>query len=178
MAGGAWVVTREGGLPRALFFDPAGWWLDLLLGAAGAGALVGLWRLGRRYLSGAESLERSLADILKGLDGGQVFSLAVLSGFAEELFFRGAVQGSWGYIAATVIFAVLHTGSGKGFRLWTVFAALAGLLLGGLVLWRGNLLAATVAHLLVNLINLDYLVRRMPPPPGEVAPAPTGGPAS
>jgi len=53
-------------------------------------------------------------------------ALAVLSGFAEELFFRGAVQGAFGWLPATLAFAVLHSGPGKAFRLWILFAAIAG----------------------------------------------------
>jgi membrane protease YdiL (CAAX protease family) len=45
--------------------------------------------------------------------------------------------------------------------MWTVFAALAGLLFGGLMLWRGNLLAPMVGHFVVNAINLRSLSRRL-----------------
>jgi membrane protease YdiL (CAAX protease family) len=94
------------------------------------------------------------------MDLSEVVALALLSGFAEELFFRGAVQGSWGWLPATVLFALLHTGPGPAFRLWTLFAAVAGLVLGALMIWRGNLLAPVVAHGLLNGINLGRLVRR------------------
>jgi hypothetical protein len=56
-----------------------------------------------------------------------------------------------------VLFAVLHTGPGLSFRLWTAFAVVAGGLFGGLMLWRGNLLAPIVAHFLVNAVNLSRL---------------------
>jgi membrane protease YdiL (CAAX protease family) len=42
-------------------------------------------------------------------------------------------------------------------RLWTLFAVVAGSLFGGLMLWRGNLLAPVVAHFLVNAVNLSRL---------------------
>ncbi|MEM8964692.1 MAG: CPBP family intramembrane glutamic endopeptidase, partial [Acidobacteriota bacterium] len=66
---------------------------------------------------------------------------------------------SWGWLWATVIFAVLHTGPGRVFRLWMLYAAIAGLLLAGLMEWRGNLLAPVVAHVLVNAVNLVRLAR-------------------
>jgi membrane protease YdiL (CAAX protease family) len=63
-----------------------------------------------------------------------------------------------------VLFALLHTGPGRHFRLWTVFAVLAGALFGGLMLWRGNLLAPVVGHVLVNGVNLRRLASgRLPP---------------
>lgn len=83
--------------------------------------------------------------------------MALLSGFAEELLFRGAIQGSLGIWVATILFALLHSGPGGSFRLWPVFALVAGALFGALVLWRGNLLAAIVAHAVVNAINLGRL---------------------
>jgi membrane protease YdiL (CAAX protease family) len=89
----------------------------------------------------------------------EVVGLALLSGFSEELFFRGAVQLSWGYLPATLLFAVLHTGRGREFRVWTGAALLSGLVLGGLVLWRGDLLAAMTAHAVVNAVGLERLRR-------------------
>ncbi|MEJ2153667.1 MAG: CPBP family glutamic-type intramembrane protease, partial [Gemmatimonadota bacterium] len=69
----------------------------------------------------------------------------------------GAVQGAFGWVVATVLFTVLHTGPGSSFRIWTLFAALAGLAFAGLVVWRQTLLAAIVAHVVVNAVNLHHL---------------------
>jgi membrane protease YdiL (CAAX protease family) len=67
------------------------------------------------------------------------------------------VQSAWGWIPATALFALLHSGPGPAFRLWTLFALVAGLLFAALVLWRGNLLPAVVGHVVVNAINLSRL---------------------
>lgn len=152
-----WIGSRERVIPLTLFVDPGGWWIDLGLGVGSAAVLLGLWwLLGRRLAAGRE-LERRIAELLGPLARDEAIALAVLSGVAEELFFRGAVQGSWGWLWATALFAVLHTGPGLSFRLWTLFAVVAGGLFGGLVLWRGNLLAPVVAHVLVNAVNLSRL---------------------
>jgi membrane protease YdiL (CAAX protease family) len=152
-----WIGGREGVIPLALFVDPGGWWVDLGLGVAAGAVLLGAWwLLARRFAAGRE-LERRIAEVLGPLGVDQAIALAFLSGVAEELFFRGAVQGSWGWAWATVLFAVLHTGPGLSFRLWTLFAVVAGALFGGLMLWRGNLLAPVVAHFLVNAVNLSRL---------------------
>ena len=87
----------------------------------------------------------------------EIVALALLSGFAEELFFRGAVQGAWGWLPATVLFTLLHTGPGSTYKAWTAFAGVAGLALAGLMLWRGNLLAPILAHVVVNAVNLNQL---------------------
>ena len=77
-------------------------------------------------------------------------SLALISAVAEELFFRGALQGAIGFLPAAVLFALMHAGPGKGFRIWTLFALAGGLALGALVALRGPLGGAIVAHLMVN----------------------------
>jgi membrane protease YdiL (CAAX protease family) len=160
VAGILWIGIRERGpIPLGLFLDRRDWWLDALLGLGAGGLLLGLWRGAEEASPLARKLQEQLSAILGALTGSEAFALALLSGFAEELFFRGAIQGQWGWLPATVLFSLLHTGPGKHFRLWTVFAALAGALFGGLMLWRGNLLAPVLAHTLVNGVNLRRLAR-------------------
>jgi uncharacterized protein len=171
LAAGAvvWIGQREGGaIEAALFLDPRRWWWDLALGAGSGLALLALWELVGRRFEAARRFEALLRSVLGSLDASQAVGLALLSGFAEELFFRGAVQGAWGIWWATALFAVLHTGRERGLWVWTVFAAIAGLAFGGLVLWTGNLLAAIVAHVLVNAINLSRLSRRRDQPAATV----------
>ena len=159
LAGTLWLGIQEGRIGIGLFVDPDSWWVDLGIGLAAGGLLVAVWLGARRVLPMAKKLEVELAELLGPLRTSEVVGLALLSGFAEELFFRGAVQGAWGWIPATVLFALLHAGPGVSYRIWTGFAAVAGLTLAGLMIWRGNLLAPVVTHVLVNGINLDRLAR-------------------
>lgn len=147
----------HGTITWRLFWPSSGSWIDLAAGAGAGLLLLGLWEGLRRFSSAARQVEGELARLLGPLSRGDALALAALSGFAEELFFRGAVQGSWGLAAATVLFALLHTGPRPAFRAWTLFAAVAGLLFGALVEWRGNLLPAVLAHFFVNAINLVRL---------------------
>jgi len=160
-----WIGARRGRIESALFVDPSRWWIDLLLGAGCGIALIGLWEIVGRRLDATRHFEALLRSLLGSLDANQAVGLALLSGFAEELFFRGAVQGAWGFWWATALFAALHTGRDRGLWVWTAFAAVAGLAFGGLVLWTGNLLAAIVAHVLVNAVNLRRLAMRSPEGP-------------
>lgn len=163
IAGAVWMGLanrEEGGLVPGMLFDPATWPLDLLWGVAGGAALLLVWLAGRTLLPIARELEDTLADLLGGLDLSETLALALISGFAEEVFFRGAVQGSFGIVPATLVFALLHGGPGKPFLLWTLFALIAGAVFGGLALTRGNLLAPIVAHVLVNAVNLRRLSRQ------------------
>jgi membrane protease YdiL (CAAX protease family) len=169
IAGALWVGWREGTILPTLFVDPQSWWLDALIGVAVGGFLIGLWRVVRHKLTSARELEQQLAELLGPLDRHEIVALALLSGFAEELFFRGAVQGAWGWFPATVLFTLLHTGPGSTYRAWTAFAGVAGLTLAGLMLWRGNLLAPVLAHVVVNAVNLDQLVKETGSDPTDSA---------
>lgn len=160
LAGALWIGVRRGVIPLALFVDTREWWLDLLLGVAAALLLLGLWKGAERAFSLARELEGHLAQALGPLTPAEVIALALLSGFAEELFFRGAVQEAFGLVPATILFALLHSGPGRALRLWTLFAAVAGLLFGLLMEWRGNLLGPMLAHALVNGVNLLRLASR------------------
>lgn len=159
IAGLVWIGLQRGTIPAELFFSPATWWLDLALGLGVAAALLAAWAAGRRWVAAARELERRVAELLGPIEPAEAVGLAFLSGVAEEVFFRGAVQEAWGWLVAAVLFALLHTGPGRALRLWTVFAAVAGLALGAVTLVTGNLLAAITAHFVVNAIGLSRVGR-------------------
>ncbi len=152
-----WIGLREGAIPLGLFVAKTTWHVDLAVGVGSGALLIGVWDLMRRLSGRARELERQMSRLLGPLEPAEAVALALLSGFSEELFFRGAMQGSWGWLVTTVLFALIHTGPGPIYRMWTLFAAVAGLVLAGLMLWRGSLLAPVVAHALVNGINLARL---------------------
>lgn len=160
LAGVVWQGLRQGDTVRlAWFVDRDTWALDGVLGVAAALVLIVAWELMRVAASSARGLETYLREVLADADTGELLGLALLSGFSEELFFRGAVMGAWGWLPATLLFALLHAGPGKSFALWTAYAGAAGGLFAALTLWRHNLLAAMLAHVLVNSVNLLRLTR-------------------
>ncbi len=160
LAGILWIGVRQGAIPLSLFVDPEGWWLDLGLGLGAGLLLLTVWWAAERVFPLAKELEVRLASVLGPITVSEAIGLALLSGFAEELFFRGAIQGTLGWVAATILFGLLHSGPGRAFRLWTVFALVAGLVLGGLMAWRGHLLGPVAGHFLVNAVNLRRLASR------------------
>jgi membrane protease YdiL (CAAX protease family) len=160
LAGAIWIGFQKGIIPLSLFLDTRRWWLDLGLGLGAGLLLLGLWAGAERIFPLARDLEAKLAQALGPLSGSEAFALALLSGFAEELFFRGAVQGTLGVVGATILFGLLHSGPGRELRLWTLFALLAGAVLGLLMVWRGNLLGPVAGHFLVNAVNLRRLAER------------------
>jgi len=158
LGGAIWIGLRLGVIPLSLLIGH-GWWIDLGVGLAAGLLLLGAWWGAERTFPLARELEARLGEALGPITPSEALALAVLSGFAEELFFRGAVQGALGWGAATILFGLLHSGPGKAFRLWTLFAVLAGALFGGIMAWRGNLLGPVVGHFLVNAVNLRRLAR-------------------
>jgi hypothetical protein len=151
-----WIGIRDQGVALAQFVS-ARPLVDITSGVV-TGLLLHLsWRLAERGSATARQLGDELRGLLGPLASGEIAALALISGFAEEIFFRGALQGSLGWPLATLIFALLHTGPGKTLRLWGIFALLAGAIFGGLLIWRGALLAPMVAHVLVNALGLRQL---------------------
>lgn len=165
IAGVLWIGWSHRAVPLALFIDVESWWLDTVLGVGAGIALVALWDMGRRFFPAMQDLEKLLAKHIGTLDQSQALALALISGFAEELFFRGAVQTSWGFVWATVIFTLVHFGPAPVYRWWTLFSFVAAVVLGGLVLYRGNILSAILAHVVINAINLRRLAVLAATPP-------------
>jgi membrane protease YdiL (CAAX protease family) len=135
---------------------------DVVTGLLAAGIVIGLsWQLTSHTAAG-RALARALAAMVGPLGPRHIVALALLSGVAEEAFFRGALQPRVGYAAASVLFGLAHFVPRPEFRLWTLFSIAAGFLLGGLFEATGNLIAPVVAHAGINAVNLTLLVRGGP----------------
>ena len=162
-----------------------GYFLDLdVFGASsilwprdlGVGLAIGLGTVGlSRWLDTRFEWARDLSDGFRKLlgEGGakEAFVLAVLSGVAEELFFRGLIQqwldakvGTWPALVITaVVFGGVHIGPNwRQFWPWTVMAVVMGGVLGLAWIFTGNLVAVIVAHFTINFINLTLIFRRAP----------------
>lgn len=99
-----------------------------------------------------ELLRGEVVELLGPFSRTQAVSIGLVSGCAEELFFRGALLPAAGLIVSSVLFGALH--SGPRLLGWAIFATFAGFLMGGLFLWSGGLLAPILAHVLINGIQL------------------------
>ncbi len=155
--GVVWIGWSQGAIPLTLFVRTETWLGDAALGLLSGAGLIALWDLGKNFVSAMRDLENELATQIGPLNSSEVMALALISGFSEELFFRGAVQMEWGWFWAAITFTFMHLGAGKIFRWWTLFAFLSAVVFGSLVLFRGNILPAVIAHSVVNGINLRRL---------------------
>ena len=86
-----------------------------------------------------------------------IVGMAVASGVAEELFFRGTLLPWIGVVPSAIVFGLVHQVRGPARWLWVGWATVMGLLLGALYRATGDLVGPVLAHVLVNLFNLLYL---------------------
>jgi len=136
------------------------WLPDLGLGlAAGLGVVALSYWISERTVWG-DRLARAMGEALGFLRVRDAILLALASGIAEELLFRGALQPRVGWLLASLLFGLVHFVPRREFLPWTAFAIAAGLLFGALFDSTGNLLAPITAHFVVNAVNLPMLVRR------------------
>lgn len=169
VAGGALVAIFAIDTPAQIippFDEPARWGLNLSLGVVTGLLVVLASRLATARLAWAAVLAEEFRLLLGPLNRREAFLAALLSGTAEELFFRGVLQPALGFWITAAIFGVLHIGPNRRFIPWTFMALAAGIIFGGLFVWTGNLLAPILAHIAINYLNLRYLTA--PPPETEV----------
>ena len=160
----AWRLMSDGqapflAAPRTAVPDGSQLLRHALLGLLVGGGLIGVSRLWTRYSRMGRALAQHLASILGPQSGTNVVVLALASGLGEEVFFRGALQPRVGLLLASLLFGLAHLVPRRELAPWAVFAALAGVCLGALFDYTGNLLAPAIAHVLVNGVNLRWLSR-------------------
>jgi membrane protease YdiL (CAAX protease family) len=136
--------------------DGAGVMGGLLMGAG----IVGLCHIGRHMFPSVERASVALADLLGPLTVRGAVLLALLSGTAEELLFRGALWPHLGLFGTSLLFGVVHVIPRRALLGYPLFAVGAGLLLGLLRGWTGNVIPPMIAHVVVNGANLVWLQMR------------------
>ena len=133
--------------------------LSLAMGALLGLVVVGLTPVLAERARWAQALQRELEPIAKALSTTDIIVLALLSGFSEELFFRGAMQPVLGLFWTSAIFGALHTGPKRAFFAWSVWAFVMGLLFGWIYDYTGVLWGPVLSHVFINQRNLTYMQR-------------------
>ena len=133
---------------------------DALIGFGVGLTAVWVSRWWTEHSHSGEQMARAMAATLGSLSVPNALLLALASGLGEELFFRGALQPRVGWLASSLLFGAVHFVPRRDMLPWTGFAIAMGGVLGGLFTWTGNLVAPIVAHVVVNGLNLPFLVSR------------------
>lgn len=123
------------------------------------GILMALSYLLEQWFASYRMLRQSLLAVLGGVSIPVAVYLAILSAIGEELLFRGAIQPTAGILFTSVLFAAMHLGTGFRISSWTIWAFLAGLLLGAIVESTQNLVPAILIHFAINCVSILWLRR-------------------
>ena len=160
------VIALQGRLSWHLFFptDRAAAATCLLWGLGGALLLIGLSLYANRNFRWARQLDGEFRKILVPLGSLQIGAIALFSGTAEEVFFRGAIQPLLGLVPTSLLFGAVHLIPRRAFLPWTAYAAFAGFLFGSLFELSGTLLPNTLSHVAVNFVMIWLLNHSDPTP--------------
>ncbi len=152
-AGLLWCRLRTGAwLPSSLAGgDPLA---GVGLGVATAGVEIAVTGILLERAPCFRRLAEEFRGLLGPLDTRTAAVLALASGPAEEIFFRGAMQPVFGLAATSLLFGLVHCGPGRRYLVWTAFAVVMGFLLGGILELTGSLLGPILVHTAVNGVNL------------------------
>ena len=110
-----------------------------------------------RRWSWARALHADLRPGIRHAGEGAVVVLGIASAASEELFFRGLLATTFGLIASSLAFGLLHQTRGRVRWVWAGWATLMGFLFGGLFLATGSLIGPLLAHAAINIANLRFI---------------------
>lgn len=130
---------------------------SIMLGLSFGALVVMLTRFAVPRFGWAKTLHTALRPFARGMATTDIALLALLSGFGEELLFRGLLQPEVGLLPQALLFGIVHQLPGPSRWVWVLWATLMGLVLGAVFQLTGSLLGPLGAHALVNGLNLAYL---------------------
>jgi len=131
----------------------------VVIGLVGAGLLLVLSYFFEDWFPSFRELKTMIMRVLGPLSVPMALYLALITSFGEELLFRGAIQPYAGLLLTSVLFGVLHMGQNGLLSAWSVWALVAGLLLGWMYEETQSLWPPIVAHFGVNAVSLLGLRR-------------------
>lgn len=99
-----------------------------------------------------------LVPLFSGLSRLSIIVLGAAAGLGEEWLFRGVLQPLIGLLAASAVFGLAHVGGLKMLP-FGVWASVMGLVMGGLAIATGGLIAPIVAHGVYDILALEYIRR-------------------
>lgn len=110
-----------------------------------------------RFLAELQEMsEKFLSPLVSVLGFGDIVFIALVSGFCEEVLFRGVLQPLMGLWVVSILFGFFHDPSLR-YKSYLLFTFLAGLALGYLYQVTGNLWSCITAHVVHNFLALIAL---------------------
>lgn len=145
-----------------LKFNPGATFIGILTGIGLAISGYGFYNLSKKIkkLSDiVELFEKVLAPVFSQLKIVDYVLLSLVSGFIEEIFFRGLLLPKIGIILSSIAFGLLHL-PGRRFWIYTLWATISGALFGVLFLLSGSLWLPISGHVTNNLIGM-FLLKKL-----------------
>lgn len=143
-----------------------------------AAGLVAVARMGARVWAPMERAAVATRELIGPLKISEIAGLALLSGCAEELLFRGALWPTLDPWGVTLLFGLVHVLPRRRLWIYPLYATAAGLFLGMLREGTGHVLPPMLAHVLINACNLWWIGRAagpgLAPPPAPPSPPGAG----
>lgn len=152
-----WSYTQNGRHFFFVYLGGANLLASAIWGVIGASIVIALSAGLTSLFSWAARLERQFAKHLTPLNVSEILIIALISGFAEEVFFRGTMQPAWGLTATTLLFSLAHFIPSRNWIAWFFLTIPIGFFLGILFLYTQNLWGCCLAHALINGVNLSLL---------------------
>lgn len=122
---------------------------------------------GSRYNAFFQTLKRLIEEdvspLFKNVDFVAVVIIALVSGVAEELFFRGVLQPQIGLWLSSIVFGLAHIWK-KAAVIYGIYAIGIGLILGSLYKLSGNLWVPILAHVVNNFVAILYYIHYISKP--------------
>ena len=114
-----------------------------------------------KYITLLKSLREAYDEVsalVVEADIPSIIAIALISGFAEELLFRGILQPLLGIVFASLIFGFLHVGN-KKLLSYGIYAVFIGYYLGSLLIFTGSLWPPILVHILNNAFAVPFMKR-------------------
>jgi len=158
---------------QPLFGERSPTTLGMGWGVAAGLVIVALCHLAYRASKAVRRASDMIGQFFGPVTTLQALWLALISGFVEEICFRGALWPQLGLVGTAVFFGLCHTIPARALAGYPVFAFFAGLILGHLRDATGSVWPAVTCHVTINALNIAWLggrQRRVPPEPAPAIP--------
>ncbi len=154
-----WAFLRNIPVRDSFSITVPGSLLGISVGLFLLGANYVLVEYGSRYFAFFRRIKRLIEDeispLFRQIDLSTIALIALVSGLAEELLFRGVLQAEIGIWFSSILFGAAHVWR-KAAIVYGVYAAAIGLFFGAIYLWSGNLWVPALAHMVNNFAALLY----------------------
>ncbi len=128
-------------------------------GLTAAGVLLVLSYFFEDWFESFRELKAIVMQVLGKVSVPMAIYLSLVTSIGEELLFRGAIQPFAGLLLTSILFGMLHMGHKGIISAWSIWALIAGCLLGWMYEETASIWPPLIAHFGVNMVSILSLRR-------------------